>query len=78
MWGPDHAMKDKDQVHQDHEVQRAAWATGWFLGLLKARRLHDGQEQQRTETGLAALGIRVAFEEDASADPLRGEEVPRG
>ena len=56
----------KKIVERDHEAQRCAWAVGWFLSLLKARRKENAPELERAQTGLEALGIRVLFEEDAA------------
>ena len=53
-----------DIPERDHEAQRSAWAVGWFLSLLKARRKGNALERDRAMTGLAALGIHVIFEED--------------
>ena len=52
-------------IDRDHEAQRSAWAVGWFLSLLKARRRGRADELERAQTGLAALGIHVLFDEDA-------------
>ena len=49
---------------RDHEVQRHAWAAGWFVSLLRGRRENDARELGRAQTGLAALGIQVTFQED--------------
>ncbi len=64
----------KNTAERDHEAQRCAWAVGWFLSLLKARRKGSTPDLERAETGLEALGIRVLFEEDGSAP--RREERP--
>lgn len=55
---------NKNPAERDHEAQRCAWAVGWFLSLLKARRRSSTPELERAATGLEALGIRVLFEED--------------
>jgi|GEM_PF-4814994 len=61
---------------QDHEAQRNAWAVGWFLSLLKARRTGDIPTHERARTGLAALGIRVLFDEDSPPVSAKTEGGP--
>ena len=64
-------------VERDHEAQREAWAAGWFLSLMKARRL--GGDVERPQAGLDALGIQVLFAEDESPEPSTtkpAESVP--
>lgn len=73
MWGP-HPTLTNDITERDHEAQRAAWASGWFLSLLKARRLGLSTERDRAQTGLSALGIRVQFDEDIVAPRRRRKE----
>ncbi len=55
-------------IDRDHEAQRCAWAVGWFLSLLKARRRGQAAEVERARDGLNALGISVRFEEDERPD----------
>lgn len=71
-------MKNTHMKSMDHEAQRAAWASGWFMTLLKARRRADVHDEHRAISGLEALGIYIRFAEDVGPEPLSGEEAPRG
>jgi hypothetical protein len=73
VWGPTPTLTN-NITDRDHEAQRAAWASSWFLSLLKARRLGLATEHERAQTGLSALGIRVQFDEDIVAPRRRRKE----
>lgn len=69
-------MTMPNTTERDHEAQRAAWAVGWFLTLLKGRRAKDDLEVERGASGLDALGIRVLFDEDL--ETRRTRSLKRG